>query len=140
MNDRISPASDPICGMNIGQEFRETNPENLLLVEDGNNLTARCYVYFRGNLIPRMEWMNHDGTNISEHVTYEVATNARVTSSLEIRALIGSTSDHVQYSCRVYFDAPEVSSDGTVNIAGNAPEYNFTWTSPKIKIFCKTPV
>ena len=131
------PASDPVCQYS---RTSATSPDGDIVLDPGvdSNITMSCSVTFRGNLIPRMEWRKQGGSLI-ELVSTEVVPNQIVTSYLHLQtppSMEGPTwFTPMWYTCQVSFDQPSLSgSDDMVDHADNAPEYNFTWKSPIIRI------
>src|SRR6218665_2890922 len=99
-----------------------------------------CYLRLIGHLVPVMIWRREgqsiDGieTNITKALRGDQTI---VRSSLLLQ--VSLMDNRIRFSCDTLFK-PNVyneSSDGLLIRAGNAPDYNFTWTSPQLSVSSK---
>ena len=112
--------SDPKCHLNT------------TTVKEGDNIEMRCIVRYSGNWYPVMEWRDINGNIITNGVLTE-STNDSLTSMLNVSA---DASEHNSlYVCITYFTAHPNQS--IRDIANSIPDYNYTWTSPLVQVFCK---
>lgn len=116
--------SKPVCILNSTQ------------VKVGREIEMSCSVNFSGPFPPDMEWKQHrarddsdGGSVIRDGQIKDVLNHNTLTSTRRITADISRHNS--TYSCRTYFKLPSKLLD--VN-ATNAPDYNYTWTSPSVQV------
>jgi len=113
--------SSPVCSSD------ET--ENYVL--SGQPVNYHCKVNYRGNLSPKMIWVD---TTTPEKVHKNVVVKQEETfveSSLTINAEKPSLGP---FTSRTYFDGPESNPSDHVDEATNAPLYTYSWTSTQLLV------
>ena len=108
----LFPGSEPVCSQFI----------------NGSTVLLQCYVLFRGNWAPVMEWSQDSATHpvADLDVVNQTIRNVSVTSTLTVSM---EQIKHSQYTCTTKF----IASMNPMSInASNVPYYTFTWTSEKM--------
>lgn|SRR6218665_868148 len=92
-----------------------------------------CTVSFRGNLVPEIEWRQHEGDGddfVEGHeITHLADTvinrNSNVTTELTV-VFSSNSNEALSYSCKIYYFGPV--NESQMVTATNAPNYSYTYT------------
>lgn len=98
----------------------------------------RCTVEYRGNMAPILQWKRHQqdtdtsGKVVTEGLQANTVAGSNISSTLTIVA--SPSEDDIYYSCTIFFTSYDSSnSSGVYMVAGNAPDYSYTWASPVVR-------
>lgn len=119
--------SKPVCHLKSRQ------------VRVGLEIEMICSMNFSGPFLPEMEWKQHRALNDSDGGSVimdgQIKTDRSLNTVTSTARIAADMSRHDStYSCRTYFKLP--STPLFVN-ATNAPDYNYTWTSPSVQVMCE---
>ena len=99
-----------------------------------------CYVRLFGNLNPVMIWKREgqlvDG---AETKTTKAPLGNQITVRSSLLLQVSLMDNRIRFSCDTLVtpNIHNISSDGLLIKAGNAPVYKYTWRSPPINVSCK---
>src|SRR6218665_1124130 len=105
--------SHPSCATNASSVKYEGHVDDILLLH--------CIVDYTGYWSPYMEWLRHDGMNITTMFT-NIQHNGTITSTLLLHLNPGDNG--VTFSCRTGFIKATEMEETKVR---NLPTYQFIW-------------
>jgi len=116
----------------------EANFKAADLLRNGNQIWMTCTVAYRGNMAPVLQWRRHQqdmdagGKVVTDGIHSNTVTVSNIGSTLTIVA--SPSEDDIYYSCTIFFTSYDSSNfRGASMVAGNAPDYSYTWASPVVR-------